>query len=190
MGSASKRSLATSRSSILGLAEQEGDQQAGWRAHEVQAQSPEPARAAGAVAIGGPPGQVAAQSGRARPSALDRRRIDDPGVVVEVLGVARQEPDDGPELALGLAQSLVIARLVRDVGEPGLQMHHGVTQEPRLGREAQEGLEHGERQELASLILGASPTLGRRWRSSGRIRSASSIVTYSAVTKVSRSASI
>ena len=74
-----------------------------------------------------------------------------------MLGVERQQADDGSELALRLAQPLVVARLVRDVGEPSAQMHPGVAQEPRLRGEAQEGLEDGERQQFGVGELRGKP---------------------------------
>ena len=142
---------------VFGVGQGEGDGQAGRRAHEVQAQPPEEARVAGAVAIGGPAGQVAAQGRRARASALDRRRVHDPGVVVPVLGVGAKQADARPRAGPRLAQPLVVAGLVRDVGEPGAQMRLGVAQEPRLRGEAQERLEHGQRQQLGVGDLGGEP---------------------------------
>ena len=112
----------------------EGDRQPGRCAHEVQAKPPEPARVAGAVAIGGPAGEIRTFDRRTGTTALDGRRVHDPGVVVPELGVAGQQADHRPQLALCLAEPLVVARLVRDVGEPGAQVHLGVTQEPRSRR--------------------------------------------------------
>jgi hypothetical protein len=133
----------------------------------VQAQPPEPARVAGAVAIGSPAGQVTAQSGRPRASAFDRGRVDDPGVVAPALGVSGQQADDGLELALGLAQPLVVARLVGDIGEPGSQVHPGVTQEPGLRGEAQKSLEHGQRDQFGIGEFGHQSDLGTPWAQLG-----------------------
>src|SRR5271170_6657926 len=62
----------------LGVGQREGDGQPRRRAHEMEPQSPKEARVTGAVALGGPPGEVTAQRRRSRASALDRRRVHDP----------------------------------------------------------------------------------------------------------------
>ena len=55
------------------------------------------------------------------------------------------------------------------------QVQRGVAQEARLVGKDQEGLEHGQRQQLGVGELRDEPILGRLWRSSGRIRSASDL---------------
>lgn len=51
-----------------------------------------------------------------RSSALDRRRVDQPGVIEASLGVGGQPADQNPRLGGSLSPAFVVARLVGDVG--------------------------------------------------------------------------
>jgi hypothetical protein len=68
------------------------------------------------------------------------------------------------------------------------EVEGGAAQEPGLAREARERLGDAERDELGVGPFGAIPTFERPRTSSPSVRSAWPIVTYRAVTKVSRSA--
>ncbi|GHD07657.1 hypothetical protein GCM10010313_27080 [Streptomyces violarus] len=74
----------------LGPGQGESDGQAPEGAHQVQAQAPEEAAAAGAVPVLGPSGQVGAFHGLEGASALYRRGIHDPHVVAPHGGVGGQ----------------------------------------------------------------------------------------------------
>ena len=97
----------------LGTGERKGHRQARRRAHQVQAQAPEPTRVAGAVAVGSPASQLRPEGGGSTPSTLDRGRVHDPGVVVPEGRVLAQKTDQGPELGRGTSQPLVVAELKR-----------------------------------------------------------------------------
>ena len=92
-GSISNRSRATSRSSILGLASANVTGSPARGAHQMQAQTPEVAGVAGAVAVAGPAGQVGPLGGGPGPAALDRGRVDQPRVVGPARGLDGQHPD-------------------------------------------------------------------------------------------------
>src|SRR6266542_2127524 len=67
----------------LRVGEGERDGQTGGGADQMQAQPPEVAGVAGAVAVAGVAGQVRAFRGRPGPAALDRGGVDHPDVVEE-----------------------------------------------------------------------------------------------------------
>ena len=62
----------------FGPGERVGHRQPRRRCDEVQAQAPEPSRVRGAVAVGGPSGEVRAPLGLAAAAALHRGRVHDP----------------------------------------------------------------------------------------------------------------
>lgn len=103
-------------------------------AHEVQAQAPGEAAVAGAVPVLGPSGQVGAFDGLSGASALHRRGIHDPHVIAPYGGVGGQQPGHPPQQLGCLAQALVVAGLLRQVGEQMPQVSTGVAQPLGLGR--------------------------------------------------------
>src|SRR5664280_1339553 len=116
----------------LGIGQCEGNRKASWRTDQVQSQSPEVAGVAGAVSIAGEPGEITSSGRRTGASALHRRGVDHPGVVIPEVGVLTKHPDQGVELSLGPSQPLVIAGLMGQVGEVATQMLAGVAEEPGL----------------------------------------------------------
>lgn len=132
----------------LGAGQREGDRQAVQGADQMQSQSPEVAGVAGAVPILGPSGQVGAFDGLAWASALHRCGVHDPHVVAPQRSVARQRAGDVTDELGSLAQSFVVAGLLRQVGEQVPQVDVGVPQPPGLGGEAEHRLPHGQRHQL------------------------------------------
>src|SRR5664280_1068290 len=110
----------------LGIGQCEGNRKASWRTDQVQSQSPEVAGVAGAVSIAGEPGEITSSGRRTGASALHRRGVDHPGVVIPEVGVLTKHPDQGVELSLGPSQPLVIAGLMGQVGEVATQMLAGI----------------------------------------------------------------
>ena len=143
----------------LGVGQGKGDRQPGRGAHQMEPKPPEVAGVAGAVAVAGEADQVGPLGCLPRPPALDRGRVDDPGVVAEQVGVG-QYPGQGSELALGLAQSLVVARLARNIGEEGAQVLSGVAQEASFGGETEQRLDDGHGDQLGIAQLGGDANLG------------------------------
>src|SRR5205807_4002791 len=74
-------------------------------------------------------------------------------------------------------------------GKRCTEMHPGVSKEPGVGDEAAEGLEHAEGQQLGVGQLGADAHRRPPSAKTGSALSESSIFTYSAVARVSRSVS-
>ncbi len=132
----------------LGPGQREGDRQALQGADQVQPQSPEVARVTGAVPVLSPSGQVGALDRLAGAAALHRRGVRDPQVVAPQRGVTGQRPGDAPDEPGGLAQPLVVAGLLGQVGEQVPQVSAGVPQPPRLGGEAEQRLHHRQRHQL------------------------------------------
>src|SRR5665213_2030689 len=79
----------------LRIGQCEGDRKTGRRAHQVKSQSPEVAGVTGAVAVAGEPGEVTSSGCRTGATALDRRGVDHPRVVVPEVGVSAKDPDQG-----------------------------------------------------------------------------------------------
>src|SRR5664280_1206968 len=144
----------------LGIGQCEGNRKASWRTDQVQSQSPEVAGVAGAVSIAGEPGEITSSGRRTGASALHRRGVDHPGVVIPEVGVLTKLPDQGVELSLGPSQPLVIAGLMGQVGEVATQMLAGVAEEPGLRGEAEQRLEHRHGQQLGITQLGGDTHLG------------------------------
>ena len=139
------------------------DRAPGRGAHQMKPEPPEVAGltgVAGAVAVAGEADQVGTLGRLSRPPALDRGRVDDPGIVAEQDGVGRPYPDQGSELALGLAQSLVVARLARIVGKEGAQVLSGVAQEASFGAHAERRLDDGHGDQFGIAQLGDDANLG------------------------------
>ena len=127
----------------------------------------------------------------ARAAALDRCRVDQPGVVGPHVGVLGEQPDHRLQLHGRAAQPLVVAGLTRQVREQMGQMAAGVAQPAGLV--------------ARTPTAPASPPTSTARRRTASVRSrpsgataaapddpssVSSIRTYSAVARVSRSASI
>ena len=152
---------------------------------QVQPQPPEPARMAGAVPVLGQAAQVAAFDGLTGTGALDRGRVHQPDVVGPQAGAGGQHPGAVPDQAAGRAQPLVVAGLVRQVGEEVTQVRLGIAEKAGLGGEPQQGLQTARVTSSASLSLGAMPTAVVSG-AAGDSFSRSSAMTYSAVARVSR----
>ncbi|GHD76193.1 hypothetical protein GCM10010317_092120 [Streptomyces mirabilis] len=87
----------------LGSGQGEGDWQALEGADQVQAQAPEKAAVAGAVAVFGLSGQVGAFGGLAAAATFERGGIHDPYVVAPHRGAGGQYPGDPAQEFGGLA---------------------------------------------------------------------------------------
>ena len=151
----------------LRVGHSEGDRQPGRCAHEVQSQPPEEPRVRRAVAVAGPAGEPGTFRGRHRPAALDRGRVDQPGVVGPHVGVLGEEADHRLELHARAAQPLVVAGLTRQIREQMSEMLSGVTQPASLRGEPQQRLHHRQRQQLGVGQLRGDPDL-RAPRRAGR----------------------
>src|SRR6266511_63832 len=100
-----------------GASKREADRQAVQRADKVQAQPPEVAAVAGAVAVFGPSGQLGAVGGLGRPAALYGGGVAYPHVIGPPGRVAGQHADGPLEQAGGCPQALVVAGLAGQVGK-------------------------------------------------------------------------
>src|SRR6266508_536118 len=123
----------------LGAGKREADRQAVQRADQVQAQPPEVAAVAGAVAVFGPSGQLGAVGGLGRPAALHGGGVAYPHVIGPPGRVAGQHADGPLEQAGGCPQALVVAGLAGQVGKQVAQVPPGVAQPVRLGGKHQQG---------------------------------------------------
>jgi hypothetical protein len=114
----------------------------------VQAQPPEVARVAGAVAVLGPAGQLGAVHGLPGAGALDRGRIDDPHIIGPQAGVAGQHPDQPLDRRRQPTQPLVVAGLLGQIPKQVAQMGAGIPQPAGLAGEPQQRLQHREGDQL------------------------------------------
>jgi hypothetical protein len=119
---------------------------------------------AGAVAVLRPPGQVRAPGGLPGPAALHRGGVNDPDVIGPDGGTGRQDPDAVPDHGRGSAQPLVIARLLGQVREQVPQVRAGMPQPPGLGGEPQQGLQHGQGDQLGVAQPQVKANLRPAWR--------------------------
>src|SRR6266545_3235131 len=124
----------------FGAGQRGPDRQAVQGAQQVQPQTPEVARMAGAVAVLGEAGQVRALGRLAGAATLNRGRVGDPHVVGEQAGVAAQNTDQPADRASQLAQPLVVARLLRQIRKQRTQVSAGIAQPPSLAGEPQQRL--------------------------------------------------
>ena len=189
-GSASSMPSRTSRSSALAPARANSDRQPVQGAHQVQPQAPEVPGVAGAVPVLRPPGQrrCALTVSRDRPHSTGVESTTQTSSLHSVVSIAsiRMTPDEQDER---LPQPLVVPGLARAAAGTGAQVGAGVPQPPALGREAQQRRITAMVTSSASLSSGAMPSAGPPRRQFRRVRSRSSILTYSAVARVSMSLS-
>jgi hypothetical protein len=115
---------------------------------------------AGAVAVGGPAGQIGAFDGLPGTAAFDRGGVAHPPVVGPQRGVAGQHADDVLQQPAGGTQSLVVAGLLGQVGEQMAEVGAGVAQPAGFGGEAEQGLQHREGDQLGVRQLGGDPNRG------------------------------
>ena len=132
----------------FGPGERVGHRQPRRRCDEVQAQAPEPSRVRGAVAVGGPSGEVRAPLGLAAAAALHRGRVHDPDVVVKRRAVPGQRADHVFHQLTAAAQALVVAGPLRHEQEPRVKVRCGVADEAGLGVEPQQRLQHRQGDQL------------------------------------------
>ena len=186
--------MATSRSSIFGLARREGDRQPGRCAHQVQAQPPVEPRVRGAVAVAGPAGERRTF----RRSAPSRQHstgvgVDQPGVVGPHVGVFGEQADHRLQLHRRACAAACCSRPDQaDTGTDAVEMllGRGAASEPRCG-EAQQRLHHRQRQQLGVGQLRRDADLrAPRPPDPGVPSACHRCRAYSAVARVSRSASM
>jgi hypothetical protein len=103
---------------------------------------------AGAVAVLGPTGQLAAVYGLPRPGAFHWGGVDDPDVIGPQGGVAGEHADQPADRGGQIAQPLVVARLWGQVGEQVPEVGGGEAQPAGLAGESQQGLHHCQRHQL------------------------------------------
>ncbi|MFI6155501.1 ribosomal protein L7/L12 [Kitasatospora sp. NPDC051170] len=125
-----------------------GDGQPGRRADQVQFQAPEPARVRAAVTVAGPAGQRRAARGVTRTPAFHGRGVSDPDRVGPQVGRAGQVSDGLLEQRPGGAQALVVAGPVGQPRSHAAQVGAGKTDPAGLGVEAEQGLGHGQTDQL------------------------------------------
>src|SRR6266536_1667712 len=147
----------------LGAGKREADRQAVQRADQVQAQPPEVAAVAGAVAVFGPSGQLGAVGGLGRPAALHGGGVAYPHVIGPPGRVAGQHADGPLEQAGGCPQALVVAGLAGQVGKQVAQVPPGVAQPARLGGKPQQGLHDRQGDQLGVGELGLYPHAWPPW---------------------------
>ena len=133
----------------LGAGEGEAHGQPVQGAQQVQAQSPEVTRMAGAVPVFGPSGQVRAPGGFPGPAAFHRGGIGNPDVIGPQAGIGREHPDQRGDQPGGGAQPPVIAGLARQVAEQVPQMSMGMPDPARLGGVSQQGLHDRQGDQLS-----------------------------------------
>ena len=144
----------------LGTGQGEGDRQPVQGADQVQAQPPEVAAVAGAVAVLGPAGQLGAVDGLGGPAAFHRGGVTDPHVVGPQRGVTGQHAHDPlQEIGRG-AQALVVAGLLGQVGKQVTQVGVGVTQPTGVGGEPEQGLHDCQGDQFAIRQLGCDADRG------------------------------
>src|SRR5664280_243967 len=173
----------------FGAGDRGRDRQPVQRAQQVQPQPPEVAAVRGAVPVLGEAGQIRTLGGLPGTAALHGGGVGDPHVVAEHAGPGAQRADQPTQGADELAQPLVVP------GLPG-QVREQVPEVAAAERSQRASLVKPRRAcatasvtSSASLIRGLMPTGGRHGTRSGLAFSRSSTCTYSAVTRVSRSAS-
>ena len=132
----------------VGRGELEADRHAVRGADEVEPEAPEAARVGGAVAVGRVARELRALDGLARLGAGDRGRVEQPQPIAaggREVGEAAAEPDD---LGRQRPDALVVAGLLRDVGEEVAEAATGEAQEAPLVGAVEEDLGDGERDQL------------------------------------------
>ena len=110
-----------------------------------------------AVAVGGPPGEIGSFHGLAAAAALDRGGIHEPQVVVPGRASSSERRNDVLKHLARVTESFVVAGTIRQVGEPGAQVGVHVSDEAGLGREPEQGLQHGQGEEFGVGELRGDP---------------------------------
>lgn len=137
-----------------------------------------------------PSGQLRALDGLPRAGALDRGGVHDPHVVGLQAGAGAgaggQDADAVPDQAAGGAEPLVVAGLLRQVGEQVPQVRTRVRIQRASEVNPSRACSTARMTSSASLSCGDLPATGRHGASWGDSFSRSSVLTYSAVAGVSR----
>src|SRR5215211_743895 len=135
----------------------ERDRGAVGGAEQVEAKAPEVAGMASAVAVGGDAGELRAPSGLARGRAGDGGRVEEPEAVAE-RGRDEGEVVDRPfDLGAEAAKALVVARLLRQVGEQVPEPVGGEGEELAVVGEPHEDLGDRQGDELGIADPGRAP---------------------------------
>src|SRR6266851_1270601 len=122
---------------------------------KVEAEAPEVAGVAGAVAVGAVAGQVGALDRLPRLGARHRGGVEQPQLVAERRRAAREHVDDKADLWCERANPLVVAGLLGEIGEQVAEPPMRQTQEATLLRAVEEHLGDSERDQFR----GADPRL-------------------------------
>src|SRR5580693_3606448 len=117
-------------------------------AQQIQPQPPEVAAVAGAIPVGSPAHELRAPGGLPGGATGHRRGVQQPEPLTERRGDPSQLVDDQADPRGERPQALVVARLLRDVGEQVPEPLARETQKPPLGVAAEHDLRDGERDEL------------------------------------------
>ena len=134
--------------SDIGRRELEGDGHPVRRAQQVEPKAPEVAAMTLAPAVAGVTGQLAASRRLARLSAGDRGAVEQSEVVAERRAADGQVGDDPGNRRSQRAQALVVAALLRQVGEQVPQPPMCERQKLAVVGDRQEHLRHGQGDEL------------------------------------------
>ena len=128
--------------------DRERDRQSRGCGDKVQPQAPEVPRMRRAVAVLGPSREAGALLGLAAASALDRRGVHQPHVVVPRLALACEASHDTCDHRGAAPQPLVVAVAVGQIREPRPKMRMGVAHELRLVVIAQQRRDHRQGDQL------------------------------------------
>src|SRR5215211_4764654 len=133
---------------LVGGRQAEADRHPVGGAQQVQPQPPEVPRMRGAVAVGGPAGQLRAFARLARLAARHRSGIKQAQPIAERWRDPDQLLDGQADLRRERSEPLVVAGLLGDVREQMRELAAREPQEPSLGMALQQDLRDRERDEL------------------------------------------
>ena len=101
-----------------------------------------------AIAVFSEPGQIRAFRRLSASAAFDRCGIHQPEIIGSRRAGSGERSDDVVEQLTGVTEALVVAGPVGDVGEPRAQVRLGVADESGFGRETEQGLDDGKREQF------------------------------------------
>src|SRR5680860_1162156 len=133
----------------IGRGELEGDRGAVARAKQIEPKTPEEAGMRAAVAVGGIAGELRTTGRLARLATGNRGRVEQPEPVTEGRRDESEVADRAPDLGNELAQPLVVAGLLGQIGEQMPEPIARQREELAVVRQPKQDLRDGERDQLS-----------------------------------------